>query len=194
MVRSDPDTLMIGEIRDSETAEMAVQSALTGHIVLSTLHTNDAAGAAPRLLDMGVEPFLLTSSINLVIAQRLARKLCEECKEVADIPETEIAKIKEIINKMPEKQKQECGAKEIKLYHGKGCKSCGNTGYSGRIGIFEALGMSEAIKELILKKVPSSQIQVKAVEEGMVTMLQDGIIKVLDGQTSLEEVWRVTKD
>ncbi len=194
IVRQDPDIIMIGEIRDGETAEMAVQSALTGHIVLSTLHTNDAAGASPRLIDMGVEPFLLTSSANVIIGQRLARKICPDCKEQVTLPVSEIEKIKEIVNKMPEKERTAVLSKPPVFYHGKGCKSCNDSGYTGRLGIFEALEMTEKVKESILKKISSSQIQELAISEGMVTMIQDGIIKALKGMTSIDEVWRVTKD
>lgn len=192
IVRQDPDIIMIGEIRDSETAEMAVHAALTGHIVLSTLHTNDAAGAAPRLIDMKVEPFLLTSSLNVVIGQRLARKICEDCKEEIKISDIELKKINDEIQKMPEKEKS--SIKDIKFYHGKGCKNCGDTGYKGRVGLFEVLGMTETLKELVLKKESSYKIQELAVKEGMVTMLQDGILKAIDGITTLEEVWRTTKE
>ncbi|MFA5926798.1 MAG: ATPase, T2SS/T4P/T4SS family, partial [Patescibacteria group bacterium] len=194
IVRQDPDIIMIGEIRDMDTAEMAVQAALTGHVVLSTLHTNDAAGAAPRLIDMGVEPFLLTSSVNVIIGQRLARKICDECKEKDAIPEAEIESVKKIIDTMPEKEKKEMSSKELVFYKGKGCKSCDNTGYRGRIGIFEVLSVTETVRDLVLRKVSSGEIQTKAIEDGMVTMIQDGIIKSLEGKTSLEEVWRVTKD
>ena len=194
IVRQDPDIIMIGEIRDKETAEMAVHAALTGHIVLSTLHTNDATGAAPRLIDMGVEPFLLTSALNVVVGQRLARKICPDCKEEIQISEAEKKKIKEEIEKMPEKEREEIKNKELKFFHGKGCKNCGDMGYKGRVGLYEVLKINEPIKEMILNKKPSSEIQAEAVKAGMVTMLQDGILKVADGITTVEEVWRVTKD
>lgn len=194
LVRQDPDIIMIGEIRDGETAEMAVQSALTGHVVLSTLHTNDAAGAAPRLIDMGVEPFLLTSSVNIVIGQRLSRKICEDCKEEAQIPEAELETVKSIIDSMPPAEKAEMKKKELKFYHGKGCKTCSDTGYKGRLGIYEVLPFTEDVKDLILQRSSSFKLQEKAVANGMVTMIQDGVIKALNGQTTLEEVWRVTKD
>ncbi|MCL5410679.1 MAG: Flp pilus assembly complex ATPase component TadA [Patescibacteria group bacterium] len=194
IVRQDPDIIMIGEIRDKETAEMAVHAALTGHIVLSTLHTNDATGAAPRLIDMGVEPFLLTSALNVVVGQRLARKICSDCKEEIQIAEAEKKKIEEEIEKMPEKEKAEIKEKGLKFFHGKGCKNCGDAGYKGRIGLYEVLSINESIKEMILNKKPSSEIQAEAVKSGMVTMLQDGILKVCDGITTVEEVWRVTKD
>ena len=194
ILRQDPDVIMLGEIRDKETAEMAVHAALTGHVVLSTLHTNDASGAVPRLIDMGVEPFLLTSSINVVMGQRLARTICPDCKEEAKLPETEVELIKKEIEKMPAKEKEELSKKTLKFYKGKGCKTCDQSGYSGRIGIYEVLGISESVKELILKRVPASQIEQKGILEGMLTMMQDGIIKALDGKTSMEEIWRVTKE
>ncbi len=192
IVRQDPDIIMIGEIRDSETAEMAVHAALTGHIVLSTLHTNDSAGAAPRLLDMGVEPFLLTSSLNIVIAQRLARKICEDCKEEFTPSEVEIQKIKVEIQKMPESERPQ--TENLKFFRGKGCKNCGDSGYKGRIGLYEVLEITEPLKELILKKESSFKIQELAIKNGMVTMLGDGILKAIDGKTTLEEVWRTTEE
>ncbi len=194
IVRQDPDIIMIGEIRDGETAEMAVHAALTGHVVLSTLHTNDSAGAAPRLIDMGVEPFLLTSSINAVIGQRLGRKICEDCKEEVTLPEEEVIKIKAEIEKMSETEKSQIKNKEYKFFHGKGCKVCNNSGYKGRVGLFEILIISEKIKELILKKESSYKIEEQAISEGMITMLHDGLLKVLDGVTTIEEVWRTTKE
>jgi len=194
ILRQDPDIIMLGEIRDKETAEMAVHAALTGHVVLSTLHTNDASGAIPRLIDMGVEPFLLTSSINVVMGQRLARTICSDCKEEAKLTDTEIELIKKEIEKMPAKEKEDLSKKALKFYKGKGCKTCEQSGYRGRIGIYEVLGVSESIKELILKRVSASQIEQKGIEEGMLTMMQDGIIKALGGKTSMEEIWRVTKE
>lgn len=192
IVRQDPDIIMIGEIRDSETAEMAVHAALTGHIVLSTLHTNDSAGAAPRLLDMGVEPFLLTSSLNAVIAQRLARKICEDCKEELAVPATEMEKIKSEIAKMPEAERPKTA--NLKFYHGKGCKNCNDSGYKGRIGLYEVLEITETLKELILKKESSFKLQELAIQNGMITMLGDGILKAIAGGTTLEEVWRITEE
>ncbi|MEK9155892.1 MAG: ATPase, T2SS/T4P/T4SS family [Patescibacteria group bacterium] len=194
IVRQDPDIIMIGEIRDGETAEMAVQSALTGHIVLSTLHTNDAAGAAPRLIDMGVEPFLLTSSTNIIIAQRLARRLCDECRQEYKPGDIEMQRVNEIIERMPENEKKLFRDHETKFSKSKGCKVCEDTGYRGRVGLFEVLGITEEIKSLVIQKVSASKIQEAAVENGMVTMIQDGILKASKGLTSLEEIWRVTKD
>lgn len=192
IVRQDPDIIMIGEIRDSETAEMAVHAALTGHIVLSTLHTNDSAGAAPRLLDMGVEPFLLTSSLNAVIAQRLARKICDDCREELAVPEVEMEKIKAEIAKMPEAERPK--DETLKFYHGKGCKNCSDSGYKSRIGLYEVLEITESLKELILKKESSFKLQELAIQNGMITMLGDGILKAIAGKTTLEEVWRITEE
>lgn len=185
---------MVGEIRDLETAEMAIQAALTGHVVLSTLHTNDAAGAIPRLIDMGIEPFLITSSINAVIGQRLCRKICENCKEKIQLPEETIKEIKAEIAEMPEKVRKETEKKQMIFHHGKGCEACNGLGYRGRIGIFEIFNVTEEIKELALKKVSASTLAAKAIEEGMVTMKQDGILKALEGITTIEEVWRVTRE
>ena len=194
ILRQDPDVIMLGEIRDKETAEMAVHAALTGHVVLSTLHTNNAAGAIPRLIDMGVEPFLLTSSINVIIGQRLCRTICTDCKEEVKLTEEEIKMIQTEIDKMPAKDKEDVKKKQLKFYKGKGCKSCDESGYRGRIGIYEVLNVTEPIKDLTLKRVSASQIEAKGIEEGMLTMTQDGIKKALEGKTSMEEIWRVTKE
>lgn len=194
ILRQDPDIVMIGEIRDNETADMAVHAALTGHIVLSTLHTNDSAGAAPRMVDMGVEPFLLTSSLNCVVGQRLARKICDQCKEEVKITSEEITKIKEEIGALPPKEKETYEKKELKFTKGKGCKNCGNSGYKGRVGLFEVLDINNEVKSLILERVQASKISEQGIKDGMVTMIQDGILKAIDGLTSMEEVWRVTKD
>ena len=183
ILRQDPDVIMLGEIRDPETASMAVHAALTGHLVFSTLHTNDAAGAIPRLIDMGVEPFLLNSSLNAVIAQRLCRKICENCKEERPVPS-------EILQAV----RNEMKLKKAVFYKGRGCPICNQTGYKGRIGIFEVLGVSEAIKKLIGQRASADAIQKQAIKEGMLTLKQDGILKALDGITTIEEVWRVTKE
>jgi len=194
ILRQDPDIVMVGEIRDTETAEMAVHAALTGHVVLSTLHTNTAAGAIPRLIDMGVEPFLIASSINVSVAQRLARKICEDCKEDVKVPKEVVAEIKREVSKMPAAAKKDINLSKIKLKKGKGCNNCSNTGYRGRIGIFEVLPITEPVQELAIKRASDSQIQEQAIKEGMLTMQQDGILKVLDGTTTMEEVLRVTED
>jgi type IV pilus assembly protein PilB len=183
---------MIGEIRDYETADMAIHAALTGHIVLSTLHTNDSAGAIPRLEDMKIEPFLINSSVNCIVAQRLCRKICENCKETMEVIEEDQKKVveEELKNLPPGEKKPD----KLQFFHGKGCDNCNNTGYKGRIGIFEVFELKENLKELVAKKASGSSLGQVAVQNGMVTMKQDGILKVLDGLTTLEEVWRVTKD
>lgn len=193
IVRQDPNVIMVGEIRDKDTAEMGIQASLTGHIVLSTLHTNDAAGAMPRLIDMGIEPFLIASSINTIIGQRLGRKVCQNCKEAVAPTEAEQTAIDSIISEMPEKTRKEIG-KDFKFYRGKGCGDCNNTGYKGRVGIFEVLRVTENVKKMVLEKVAGSTIQKQATAENMITMIQDGILKATQGLTTLEEVWRVTKE
>ncbi len=193
IVRQDPDVIMVGEIRDLETAEMAVHAALTGHVVLSTLHTNDAVGAVPRLIDMGIEPFLIASSVNVVVAQRLVRKICEKCKESYPATSEMQKEFEEEIEKLPEQEKKNINlTNPLMLYRGKGCNECNNTGFKGRLGIFEVLPMEDEIEELTLKKVPASKIQEQAIKLGMITMKQDGIIKVLTGITTMEEVLRVS--
>lgn len=194
ILRQDPNIIMVGEIRDKETAEMGIHASLTGHIVLSTLHTNDSAGAMPRLIDMGIEPFLLTSSVNTVVGQRLARKICQSCKEEIRAAETETELVKKIVAEMPEAVQKELAKQEIRFYHGKGCDQCGTTGYKGRIGIFEVLPLTQAISKLVLERATGNAIQKTAIEEGMTTMIQDGILKAINGLTTLEEVWRVTKE
>ncbi len=185
IVRQDPDIILVGEIRDMETAEMAIQSALTGHLVFSTLHTNDAASAVTRLIDMGVEPFLVSSSVNAIMAQRLVRKICSHCRE-AYTPS------KEYIEKLglPEKKFQ-----DAVLYRGKGCAECLQTGYQGRLGIYELMILSEKVKNLVLTTSDAGQIKRAAMadpEAPMRTLRQDGLLKVLAGETTLEEVFRVT--
>lgn len=182
ILRQDPDIIMVGEIRDLETAEIAVQSALTGHKVFSTIHTNDAASAITRLVDMGVEPFLISSSVNGFLAQRLVRTICSECRESY---------------KPDPKQLQELSIKPSqlsggKLYRGKGCDKCLNTGYSGRTGIYELLEMTNSIRRLVLSNADSSSIKDEAVNQGMITLLQDGISKAVQGITTIEEVMRVS--
>jgi len=192
ILRQDPNIVFVGEIRDSETAGIAVNAALTGHLVLSTLHTNDAATALPRLTDMNIEPFLVASSVNLIIAQRLIRKICVNCRTSVMISEAELRKSlpEEIIRKhyIPTGPNR-----EIRMYKGKGCKICHNTGYSGRVGIYEVLVISKQIKRLITERKDSDLITDMAKKEGMATMLDDGLQKVSQGITTLEEVLRVTK-
>jgi len=187
ILRQDPNIIMVGEIRDSETAELAVQSALTGHLVLSTLHTNSSAGALPRLLDMGVEPFLIASSMNIAMAQRLCREICPKCKEKVKDDKILVDEVKkELGNLHP--------SKAVTFYKGKGCPECNNTGYTGRIGIFEVLKVSEKISQMVLSHASAGEIEKQAVAEGMIRMKQDGYLKVLNGLTTVEEVLRVAQD
>ena len=183
IVRQDPDVILVGEIRDLETAEIAIQAALTGHLVFSTLHTNDSASAVTRLIDMGIEPYLVTSSVIAILAQRLVRTTCSGCK-VAYSPDEESVKNLGITSDMY------AGAK---MYKGSGCESCLNTGYKGRTGIFEMMVLDDQIKNLILKTSDSNSIKNMAVEQGMVTLRQDGASKVVKGVTTVEEVLRVTQ-
>lgn len=186
--RQDPDIIMVGEIRDKETTELAIRAALTGHLVFSTLHTNDASGTLPRLLDMGAEPFLLASSMTCVVGQRVVRRLCLKCKEEYKPVSAVITDMKTVLgNLYPKKEK-------LKLYRGKKCEACNQTGYSGRIGIFEVLPVTEKIGRLILERAPASKIEKQAREEGMVTMKQDGYLKSIEGVTTIEEVLRVAEE
>jgi len=189
ILRQDPNVIFVGEIRDSETAGIAVNAALTGHLVLSTLHTNDAATAIPRLTDMKVEPFLVASTVNVIIAQRLVRQICSSCKMEEKMQASEVAAhfSAELV------QKHFGSATEITVHRGKGCKICRNTGYSGRVGLFEVLEVTKEIRRLISAKSDSDIIALAAVKEGMKTMLDDGLEKVADGITTIEEVIRVTK-
>ncbi|OGE64948.1 hypothetical protein A3I48_02205 [Candidatus Daviesbacteria bacterium RIFCSPLOWO2_02_FULL_36_7] len=187
-LRQDPNIIMVGEVRDTETADLAIQAALTGHQVFSTVHTNSSAGAPPRLLDMGVEPFLLTSALNVVVGQRVVRKICPHCRIEFGAPPEVIENIKVVLGKfLPV-------SSSFKLFKGKGCPLCGQTGYLGRIGIFEVLVILDKIAKLILEHASSGKIEEEAVSEGMITMKQDGYLKVLEGVTTMEEVLRVAQD
>lgn len=199
ILRQDPDVVMVGEIRDSETADLAVQSALTGHTVLSTLHTNSASGVLPRLLDMEIEPFLIASTVSTVIGQRLVRKLCPKCREKYKAGPSLVASIKKTLTGILPKTDEEAkelgyenlpkeGAAEFILYKPVGCPQCNNTGYSGRIGIFEVFVMGPAIEKLVVNHATTSEIQAEAINEGMITMRQDGFLKALEGTTTIEEV------
>lgn len=191
-LRQDPNIIMVGEIRDEETAELAVQAALTGHLIFSTLHTNSASGALPRLLDMKAEPYLLASTITAIVGQRVARRICAKCKK-AYRPTPEI--ISDLNNVLGKLSPFETGVKDtVELYKGEGCNECGNTGYFGRVGIFEVLPASEKIGRLILEHAPASTVEEAAVSEGMITMKQDGYLKVAEGVTSIEEIIRVAQE
>jgi type IV pilus assembly protein PilB len=189
ILRQDPNIIFVGEIRDSETAGIAVNAALTGHMVLSTLHTNDAATAIPRLSDMGVEPFLVASTVNIIIAQRLVRQICSQCRKEETITHGEMVK-----NFPADLVKKILGSKtEYPVFKGVGCKACHQTGYLGRIGLFEVLDVTKGIRKLITEKADSDVISKAAVAEGMTTMLQDGLNKIKAGSTTIEEVLRVAK-
>lgn len=193
ILRQDPDIIMVGEIRDNETADLAVNSAMTGHLVLSTMHANDAATTLPRLFDMGIEPFLISSTVNVVIAQRLVRTICPKCRASHTLTKEEESliekqpQVKRIINKFRKNKK-------ARVYKGKGCSFCGHTGYKGRIGIFEVMDISEQVKELIMQRANSDEIRKQAVKEGMALIIEDGVKKMLNGITTLEEVLRATKE
>jgi len=181
ILRQDPDVILVGEIRDPETAQVAIQAALTGHLVFSTLHTNEAAGAIGRLLDMGIEPFLTASSLAAVLAQRLVRTICPRCKESLRPPKD----LLERVGLDPQK--------EYIFYQGKGCRHCRNTGYKGRTGIFEILVVDERIRNLVFSKATASEIKKAAVAAGMKTLRDDGLQKVFEGKTTIDEVLRVTQ-
>ncbi len=192
IVRQDPDVIMVGEIRDEETVNMAVNSAMTGHLVLSTLHANDASTTFPRLLEMGVEPFLVASSVNVTIAQRLVRNICEECRESYFLSEDDLAMINEE-TAFANNIKQIAGKDDlskVRFYRGKGCRFCNNTGYSGRTAIFEVLEVNEEMRSMVIDKVSSDVINKKAIENGMSSMVHDGITKALMGVTTLDEVMK----
>jgi type IV pilus assembly protein PilB len=221
VLRQDPDIVMVGEIRDQETAELAVQASLTGHLVLSTLHTNSAAAAIPRLLDMGIEPYLLSSTIRTVVAQRLPRKVCKDCAEAYPAAKEVLDNINQVmgtfkgfnlveylkrvgVSKNAEGELQNKvfktpeigpdGQPVIYLYRGKGCEKCGGSGYAGRIGIFEVLSVNDKISRMMMESVSDKDIEKIALENGMLTMTQDGYLKALEGITTLEEVLRVSKE
>lgn len=193
-LRQDPNIILVGEIRDTETTDLAIQAALTGHLVFATLHTNNAAGAVPRLLDLGAEAFLVASALNAVVGQRIARRVCPACKEEYE-PEPAVAQdIRTVLGRLLPVDKK------VVLYRGKGssgdqpCQECGGTGYVGRLGIFEVFPVTEAISKLVLQRSPMAEIEKRATEEGMMTMKQDGYMKAIEGMTTLEEVLRVAQD
>jgi len=192
VLRQDPDIIMIGEVRDLETAEIAIQASLTGHLVLSTLHTNDSAGVIPRLLDLGVKPFLLTPAINAIMAQRLARRLCPHCRQIKTLSADEAGEVKKILAVISPKANINIPVELPVFYQaGSGCDQCHGLGYKGRVGLFEIFSLSDDLKQLISDNVPAFKILERAMADGMVTMLQDGVLKAMDGVTSLEEVYKV---
>jgi type II secretory ATPase GspE/PulE/Tfp pilus assembly ATPase PilB-like protein len=194
ILRQDPDILMVGEIRDKETAELAVHAALTGHVVFSTLHTNDSIGAIPRLIDMGVEPFLVSSSLRAVVAQRLVRRICTHCKEEVKMTEAAKESIEKVLANVPDDQKRDILSKGMKIFKGKGCPECGGGGMKGRIGIYEAFNVGDDVAAILTDKVDEDDLRKVAKAQGMITMKQDGFLKVLQGLTTIEEVERVTEE
>ena len=184
-LRQDPDIIMLGEMRDLETSQIAIQASLTGHLVLSTLHTNDAPGAVTRLLDMGLEPFLITSTVHGVLAQRLIRRVCPSCRVERPITDQE----RQVLSRQP------TGDQVLtSLVHAPGCAACNGLGYQGRLGLYELMVLDEAIRGLVLQRQPISAIRQAARAQGMRTLREDGIAKVVAGETTLEEVMRETQD
>lgn len=194
-LRQDPNVMMVGEIRDTETAELAINASLTGHLVFSTLHTNDASGTPPRLLDMGVEPFLLTSALTCVVGQRVLRTICPNCKQEMEIPPEKDAEMRKtlgpIYDMIEDRWKKE--GKKMTMPKIVGCDKCNGTGYLGRVAIYEVMPITEKLSKLIVEKGSASQIQKEAIDEGMLTMKQDGYVKVLEGVTTMDEVIRVAQ-
>ena len=184
ILRQDPDVILVGEIRDRDTADIAIHASLTGHLVFSTLHTNDSASAITRLVDMGIEPFLIASSLVAVIAQRLIRLLCRSCKELYTPLDDELSRINIDRSRIP----------NGKLYRAQGCSECLGTGYSGRYGIFEILVINDGIRALTMSTADSTTIKKKGIESGMTTLRIDGAEKILKGLTSIDEVMRVTEE
>ena len=196
-LRQDPDIIMVGEIRDKETVEVAVEAALTGHLVLSTLHTNSAAATITRILDMGIPAFLITAVLNAIVAQRLVRRICEHCKTPDELtPEVE-KQLKKAIDGMNPEEKKNIGADKadfkIKVFHGAGCDACGGSGYKGRVGIYEIMEMNNDLKEMILGSASTVKIEAAAVKTGMKTLEHDGIERILEGITTPEEVYNVAR-
>ena len=188
-LRQDPNIILVGEIRDSETTNLAVQAALTGHLVFSTLHTNNASTSIPRLLDLGAEPFLIASVLTAVEAQRIVRRICPSCKTSYSPPPEIVSDFKNILGNLYPQD-----LKELVIYKGKGCKECNNSGYLGRIGIYETIMVTSSIAKMVLERSSAEAIEKQAVSEGMITMFQDGYLKILNGITTLEEILRVAKE
>jgi len=206
LLRQDPDIIMVGEIRDEETLEIALHAAMTGHLVLSTLHTNGAAAAIPRMIDMGAEPFLIASTTNVVIAQRLVRRLCIECREEYHLKKAEVMTLAKTFNltEILETIKKEDQVKEklsavsdwesVSFFRAKGCDQCGSEGYRGRIGIYEVFEMTSDVRRMVMESATSEMLEKSARDAGMLTMVEDGFLKAVLGATSIEEILRVTKE
>jgi type IV pilus assembly protein PilB len=195
ILRQDPNTIMVGEIRDEETASMVIHATLTGHIVLSSLHTSNARGVIPRLIDMGVKPYLIPPTLRVAIAQRLIRRLCDNCKKAIK-PSKEVREMlqKEIDGMPPKLRETVVLPKDLQIFTPQGCSKCNNTGFTGRIALFEVLSMTDQLADIILKEISEARIEEEAIRQGMVTMEQDGILKVLSGLTTLEEILRVAEE
>jgi len=194
ILRQDPNVILVGEIRDLETADIAIQAALTGHLVLSTIHTNDAAGAIPRFLALGVKPFLLAPALNTIIAQRLVRKICQDCKIADALDETTLTRVKEILKNIPGKSGVKADLQNLKFWKSPGCDACNKLGYKGRIGIYEVLIMNKDIeKEILSGAISEYRMRELASDAGMITMTQDGLLKALDGITDVAEIFRVAE-
>ena len=194
ILRQDPNIVMVGEIRDEETAELAIHAALTGHLVFSTLHTNNAVGAIPRLANMGIEQFLLSASVNLIMAQRLVRKLCENCKKPTTLSSLLKEEVDKAIKTVPKDYLDKIDLKAYKTYEAVGCKECGDIGYKGRMGIFEVMPMMDEFQDILFQKEAAHKIYELTSKFGMITMKQDGIVKVLRGETTMDEIIRVTTE
>jgi len=203
LLRQDPDIIMVGEIRDEETMHIAINAAMTGHLVLSTLHTNSAAASLPRLLDMGAEPFLLATTLNVVVAQRLVRKICANCQKEYRLGKEEIMELGKKVDmlKLLEIMKREKivaenvnNWEEVSFMKGEGCSRCSSSGFKGRMGIYEVIEVDDDIRALISERKDADTIEKKAVEKGVLTILQDGFIKSVQGLTTIEEVLRVTQE
>jgi type IV pilus assembly protein PilB len=191
IVRQDPDVILVGEIRDGETANIAIQAALTGHLVLSTLHTNDAAGTVARLVNLGVKPYDIGPALNMIVAQRLVRKVCKKCKKEREATKEELEKFKKFLSDLPPQIKIPEIKEGLKIAQTVGCEDCNFTGFKGRSGIYEIILFDDEMEKFILKEQSIAALREKAKEKGMVTMYQDGLIKVLQGETTIEEVERV---
>ncbi len=195
LLRQDPNVVMVGEIRDRETAELAIHASLTGHLIFSTLHTNDVYGLVPRLLDMGVEPFLLAATMNLGVAQRLARKICEFCKEEEEIPDVTRKELMDVLKTIPKKYMSGTDLiKRITFFHGKGCAKCGDTGYSGRTAVAELFQFTDHAKRAVEKDFSREIFKKEFERQEMITLYQDLVLKAAEGLTTVEEVMRLAQD
>lgn len=197
ILRQDPNIIMVGEIRDSETAELAIHASLTGHLVFSTLHTNDSIGAVPRLVDMGIEPFLISASLSAVAAQRLVRRICPDCKKEVKVPQAVEESVRKELEEIPQEEMKKYGldmSQELKFYRGKGCEQCGQLGLRGRIAVYEVLEINPQVQNTIAEgKGSENSLREESKRQGMITMKQDGLLKALKGMTTVSEVERVTE-